>query len=155
MDHFLKSMGFSALQRLAVLKAGQVQVIRRHDDHLHIVTRDMRGTSELVLPLNGPPVPGDGDGGTRVSRRAFAEGSDLVITETVANEAEPLSVCRRSLRDDGRMCVDVKKRTSDGRIASMRIVYTPISGGVALAAGGADQLGGAAGDDDHHGRDRR
>ena len=126
MDKFLRSMGFSSLQRLAVLKAGQVQVIRRQDDHLHIITRDMRGTSELVLPLNGPSVRGEGDGGKSVSRRAFADGNDLVITETVANEREPLSVCRRSLRDDGKLCVDIKKKTADGQIASMRIVYTPI-----------------------------
>lgn len=129
MDQFLRQLGFSSLQRIAVLKAGQVQVIRRHDDHLHIVTRDMRGTSELVLPLNGPAVPGEGDGGAPISRRAFAEGNDLIITESVANEQEPLSVCRRSLREDGKMCVDVKKRTRDGHIASMRIVYTPVSSG--------------------------
>ena len=115
MDKFLRSMGFSSLQRLAVLKAGQVQVIRRQDDHLHIITRDMRGTSELVLLLNGPSVRGEGDGGKSVSRRAFADGNDLVITETVANEREPLSVCRRSLRDDGKLCVDIKKKRRTAR----------------------------------------
>lgn len=48
MDDFLKEMGFSALQRAVVLKAGQVQVIAMRGAELKVLTRDVRGTSELV-----------------------------------------------------------------------------------------------------------
>lgn len=126
MDEFLRSLGFNVVQRTAVLKAGQVQIIQRQGEHLHIVTRDIRGTSELVLPLNGRSVEGEGDGDTLVARRAYVDkGSDLVITETRAGDAQPLSVCRRSLREDGRMTVDVRKRTQSGEVAHMRIVFSP------------------------------
>ena len=55
MDSFLRSMGFSALQRAAVMRAGQVQVIRRRGSDLHIISHDIRGSSELVLPLTLQP----------------------------------------------------------------------------------------------------
>jgi len=126
MDTFLRSMGFNAVQRAAVMKAGQVQVLTCDSRTLRIVSRDVRGTSELVLPIGGAAVQSaDGDGDQPIVRRAFAEGNDLVITETAVGERQPLSECRRRLRDDGRMCVDVRKRTkcSDGFV-SMRIIFT-------------------------------
>ena len=128
MDAFLKSFGFNPVQRLAVVKAGQVQIIHRKGHNLHIVTRDIRGTSELVLPLGGPAVIGEGDGDMRVSRRAYEDGADLVITESEEPRSrEPLSVCRRSIREDGRMCVDVRKRTPAGDVATMRIVFKALA----------------------------
>jgi len=126
MDEFLQQTGFSPLQRAVVLKAGQVQVIRCSTSEIRVLTRDMRGTSELALPLNRPGVVrADGDGDEAVCRSAFIEGRDIVITETAAQSGETLSVCRRSLQPDGRMCVDVRKRTkcSDGFV-SMRIIFT-------------------------------
>jgi hypothetical protein len=128
MNEFLKSLGFNPCYRAAVLQAGQVQVIRRQGRYLHIVTRDIRGTSELVLPLDGQAVSGEGDGAEPIDRRAYVErGSDaIVITEMKAGEAQPLSVCRRSLQDDGRMRVDVRKRTKSGDLAQMRIVFSPV-----------------------------
>ena len=127
-NEFLKSLGFNPCYRAAVLQAGQVQVIRRQGRYLHIVTRDIRGTSELVLPLDGQAVSGEGDGAEPIDRRAYVErGSDaIVITEMKAGEAQPLSVCRRSLQDDGRMRVDVRKRTKSGDLAQMRIVFSPV-----------------------------
>ena len=130
MDTFLKELGFNLVQRTAVLSAGQVQVITRRAGSLHIVTRDIRGTSELVLPLDGPSVTGEGDGNLPVARRAFVDrGGEIVITETLADappNSEPLSVCRRSLQEDGRLCVDVQKRTKGGQMAQMRIVFSPV-----------------------------
>jgi len=127
MDAFLRSMGFNAVQRAAVMTAGQVQVLTCDGRKLRIVSRDVRGTSELVLPIGGPAVQSaDGDGDQPIVRRAFAEGDDLVITETAVGERQPLSECRRRLRDDGRMCVDVRKRTPNGDIASMRIVFSSV-----------------------------
>ena len=115
------------MQRAAVLKAGQVQVIQRRGEYLHIVTRDIRGTSELVLPLDGRLVTGEGDEEAAVGRRAYVErGSDIVITETAVGDGTPLSVCRRSLQDDGRMCVDVRKRTKTGETAHMRIIMSSV-----------------------------
>lgn len=131
MDEFLQSIGFNGVQRAAVLRAGQVQIIRRVGSDLHIVTRDVRGTSELVLPLDGAPVSGEGDGDTVVARRAYTEADAVVITETVAGSSEPLSVCRRSLQQDGRMCVDVRKRNKHGETAHMRIVFCPVGNAAA------------------------
>lgn len=56
MDDFLKEMGFSALQRAVVLKAGQVQVIAMRGAELKVLTRDVRGTSELVSAPLPPPL---------------------------------------------------------------------------------------------------
>lgn len=128
MDAFLRSMGFNALQRAAVTRAGQVQVIRRRGKNLHIVSRDIRGTSELVLPLGGKAVEGQGDDPDQpVSRCAFLDRDRaVVITETVRGESAPYSVCRRSLQPDGRLCVDVKKRAPNGEMVSMRIIYTQV-----------------------------
>lgn len=125
MNTFLKDMGFNAMQRAAAIKAGQVQVIRRQGENLHIVTRDLRGTYELVLPLNGRPVD-ERTGDECVTRRAWSERGEIVITETLHPSTEPFTVCRRSLDQNGRMHVDVAKRTKGGEVAKMRIVYTPL-----------------------------
>ena len=128
MDEFLRETGFSPLQRAVVLQAGQVQVIACSKDRLSVLTRDMRGTSELALPLNGPGIVGrDGDGNEAVCRSAFIEGQDLVITEKMARSGETLSVCRRSIQPDGRMCVDVRKRRKGNTgFVSMRVIFTPV-----------------------------
>lgn len=129
MDDFLKDMGFSALQRAVVLKAGQVQVIAMKGSELTVLTRDVRGTSELVLPLGDPNgvVDSDGDGDTPICRAAFIEGGDLVITEREATSGETVSICRRSLQPDGRLRVDVRKRNRRGDgFVSMRVVFTPV-----------------------------
>jgi hypothetical protein len=140
MERFLERLGFNALQRAAVLRAGQVQVIAKKGDMLHIVTKDVRGSSELVLPIDGGPVPGQGDNNLPVNYRAFREGGALVITETAANgpgaEREPLSVCRRTLQADGRMCIDVCKRTPQGDMVSMRVVFTHADDGPARISAG-------------------
>jgi len=132
MERFLERLGFNAIQRAAVLRAGQVQVIAKKGDMLHIVTKDVRGSSELVLPLDGGPVRGEGDNKLPVNYRAFREGGALVITETAAAgpdaEREPLSICRRTLQADGRMCIDVCKKTPQGDMVSMRVVFTPVEG---------------------------
>ena len=128
MDSFLKGMGFNAMQRATAIKAGQIQVIRPQGDRVHIITRDIRGTFELVLPLNGPAVA-EPNGDSIVSRRAWNEGRDIVITETLLDgnrNSKPYAVCRRSLDPRGRMNVDVSKRTRSGDLVSMRIVYTRI-----------------------------
>ena len=130
MQHFLKSLGFSPLQRAAVMRAGQVQVIGRRGDTIHIITRDIRGHSELVLPLDGESVLGEGDGRRPVRRAAFVDGGALVITETADGahgSEEPISVCRRYLQADGRMCVDVRKRTPVGDMVSMRVIFSPLA----------------------------
>jgi len=54
-----------------------------------------------------------------------------VITETAANkganaEREPLSICRRTLRADGQMCIDVCKKSPQGDMVSMRIVFKQV-----------------------------
>lgn len=141
MERFLERLGFNALQRAAVVRAGQVQVIAKKGDMLHIVTKDVRGSSELVLPIDGGPVPGQGDNKLPVNYRAFREGGALVITETAAAtepsaEREPLSVCRRTLQADGRMCIDVYKRTPQGDMVSMRVVFTNVDDGRARPAAG-------------------
>ena len=125
--------GFNPLQRAAVLRAGQVQVIAKKAGRLHIVTRDIRGSSELVLPLDGGAVAGEGDNKRPVRYRAFREGGALVVKETAAGtggaEGEvELSICRRTLSADGRMCIDVRKRTPQGDMVSMRVVFTRAQG---------------------------
>ena len=133
MERFLERLGFNPLQRAAVLRAGQVQVIAKKAGRLHIVTRDIRGSSELVLPLDGGAVAGEGDNKRPVRYRAFREGGALVVKETAAGtggaEGEvELSICRRTLSADGRMCIDVRKRTPQGDMVSMRVVFTRAQG---------------------------
>ena len=50
-----------------------------------------------------------------------------VITEKMARSGETLSVCRRSIQPDGRMCVDVRKRRKGNTgFVSMRVIFTPV-----------------------------
>jgi len=53
-------------------------VIAKKGDMLHIITKDVRGSSELVLPIDGGPVAGEGDNRVPVNYRAFREGGALV-----------------------------------------------------------------------------
>ena len=126
MEVFLQSMGFNALQRATAARAGQVQVIQKRGHNLHITTCDIRGTFELVLPLGGPAVLDTAaDSKAPISRTAFVDGGDIVITESVAGERQPFTVCRRSLTDDGKMCVDVQRRACDSsEYVSMRVIFT-------------------------------
>ena len=39
-------------------------------------------------------------------------GRAVVITEKAPGAREPLSVCRRTLMADGRMCIDIQKRNA-------------------------------------------
>ena len=89
------------------------------------MTQDLRGTSLLELPLSGKSVAADdGDNGARVCRSAFVKGSPpaVVVTESFPGESEPFSVCRRTIQADGRMCIDVTKRTASGKSVAMRAI---------------------------------
>ena len=46
------------------------------------------------------------------------------MTETLVGESKPLSVCRRTLQRDGRMRMDISKRTPDGHTVSMTAIAT-------------------------------
>jgi len=130
-DDFMEALGFASWQRALVSRAGQSYVLeveseRSGEPTLKIVTQDLRGTKELKLPLSGQDVPAnDGDGGARVCRSALVESGSrpsFVVTERFPNEREPYSICRRSLQPDGRMCIDVKKRTAGGKSVAMRAI---------------------------------
>lgn len=129
MDEFLEVLGFGGFTRALLTKAGQEQeILHGEQGTLRIVTNDLRGSSTLELPLCGTPVQAnDGDHGTKVCRHASIEGRNVVITERVPAEKEPLSVCVRSLRADGRMCIDVRKRTADNQWASMSTIFTKVA----------------------------
>lgn len=125
------ALGFASWQRALISRAGQTHVLehdkdKKEGDTLRILTQDLRGTSELTLPLSGTDVAAnDGDGGARVCRSASIErGSKpaLVVTERFPNEREPFSVCRRTLQPDGRMRIDVTKRTAGGKSVAMRAI---------------------------------
>lgn len=80
------------------------------------MTTDLRGSSSLELPVNGRcVVADDGDGGARVSRAATVDRGAVIVTETLDGEREPLSVCKRKVGADGRMIIDVRKRTPQAR----------------------------------------
>ena len=53
-------------------------------------------------------------------RLAFSGGK----LETLVGESKPLSVCRRTLQRDGRMRMDISKRTPDGQTVSMTAIAT-------------------------------
>ena len=126
------ALGFASWQRALIARAGQSTTLEhavdsQQGDTLRIVTQDLRGTSQLELPLSGGDVAAnDGDGGARVCRAATIEGSgakpSLIVTERFPNEREPYSTCRRTLQPDGRMCIDVTKRTSKGNKVAMRAI---------------------------------
>ena len=70
----------------------------------------------------------DGDGGAEVSRSARPLDDQTVeITETLTQESKPYSVCTRTLTDDGKMILEVKKRTPNGRWALMRAIASRIN----------------------------
>jgi len=118
MDEFLRGLGFGSIQRSLIAKAGQETEILQSEtgDAVTIVTSDLRGSTSLELPVNGPSIAADdGDGGARVLRAAKVERGAVVVTETLQGEREPLSVCKRKLGPDGRMVVDVRKRTPEGK----------------------------------------
>lgn len=130
-DEFMGQLGFAPWQRALIARAKQSYRIEQSGsagENLRVVTHDLRGTSELELPLSGRGVTArDGDGGAEVSRSARTDHSGVVIEERYAGEREPFSVCRRTLQKDGRMCIDVKKRTARGKPwASMRAIATRV-----------------------------
>ena len=123
------ALGFASWQRALISRAGQSYTLEHgvseKGDTLKIVTQDLRGTSELELPLSGQGVVADdGDGGARVSRAAHLERHPpaVVVTEQFPGEREPFSICRRTLQPDGRMCIDVTKRTPSGSKVAMRAI---------------------------------
>ena len=87
----MQGLGFGSFTASLIAKAGQEQELREVGGLLAIVTTDVRGTSELELPVDGPAVSArDGDGGAEVWRKASLEGSAVVITETVRRHEQPL-----------------------------------------------------------------
>lgn len=123
---FLAGLGFGSIQRALLAKAGQDTEIQASEtgDAVKIVTTDLRGSSSLELPVNGRGVEADdGDGGARVTRSATYDRGAVIVTERLQGEREPLSVCKRRIGSDGRMVVDVRKRTPevrDGHTAARR-----------------------------------
>ena len=92
---------------------------------LTIVTKDLRGHSALKLPIGGRGVVAhDGDDGAAVRRAVSVLRDAIVITETLVGESKPLSVCRRTLQRDGRMRMDISKRTPNGQTVSMAAIAT-------------------------------
>ena len=130
-DQFMEKLGYAPWQRALIARARQSYRIEQSGasgEKLKIVTQDLRGKSELELPLSGRGVTArDGDGGVEVSRSAHADHAGVVIEERYAGEREPFSVCRRTLQKDGRMCIDVKKRGARGEPwAKMRAIATRV-----------------------------
>ena len=64
----------------------------------------------------------DGDGGRTVYRRAQVDRHAVTVTERFPGDEEPVSICRRTLNPDGRMVIEIKKRTPTGRLASFRAI---------------------------------
>ena len=125
------ALGFGAWQRALIARAGQSYVLEHgmgeNGDTLKIVTQDLRGKSQLELPLSGKPVSAnDGDNGAKVNRAAFIKGSPpaVIVTEKFPGDSEPYSVCRRTIQPDGRMCIHVTKRTAGGKEVGMRCIAT-------------------------------
>ena len=72
----MQGLGFGSFTASLIAKAGQEQELREVGGLLAIVTTDVRGTSELELPVDGPAVSArDGDGGAEVWRKASLEFS--------------------------------------------------------------------------------
>lgn len=119
--HGCAALGFASWQRALIARAGQSTTLEhgvdKDGDTLRIVTQDLRGTSQLELPLSGSDVAADdGDNGARVHRAATIERGlkpSVVVTERYPHEREPYSICRRTLQPDGRMCIEVQKRTGE------------------------------------------
>ena len=98
---FTAGLGFSSWQRAIISHAGQSYTLEHghgeQGDTLRIMTQDLRGTSELELPLSGRAVfANDGDNGARVCRSAVVKGSPpcMVVTES-APRTQKIPVCTR------------------------------------------------------------
>jgi len=125
MDEFLQGLGFSSFQRSLLSKAGQETKISESSggESIAIATSDLRGTSTLELPLSGDGVvANDGDGGATVTRNVAVDRGAVVVTERLAGDKLPLSVCKRKVAPDGRMVIDVSKRTPEGKTVEMTII---------------------------------
>ena len=127
MDKFLQDLSFPKWKRALAARAGQQYLLQLKGGSsdsasldnatLRIVTSDLRGRSELELPLSGRGVRAkDGDDGAEVERVARPKGEGTVeITERYPRESTPYSVCTRSLTKDGRMLLEVRTRVRAGR----------------------------------------
>ena len=124
-DQFMAGLGINRAKRAALRLAGQEYELLADKSALTIVTKDLRGHSALKLPLDGRGVvANDGDDGAAVRRAVRVLTDALVMTETLVGESKPLSVCRRTLQRDGRMRMDISKRTPDGQTVSMAAIAT-------------------------------
>ena len=123
-DQFMAGLGINRAKRAALRLAGQEYELLADTSALTIVTKDLRGHSALKLPLNGRGVVAhDGDDGAAVRRAVSGLRDALVMTESDLH-GKPLSVCRRTLLRDGRMRMDISKRTPDGQTVSMAAIAT-------------------------------
>lgn len=122
-DQFMAGLGIKGPLRAALRLAGQQQELVADAGALTIVTSDLRGRSALRLPLSGRGVvANDGDGGAAIRRTAYVQNDAVVVTETLVGESQPLSTCRRTLQRDGRMRIDISKRTPDGKTVAMAAI---------------------------------
>jgi hypothetical protein len=138
MDKFLEELSFPKWKRALAARAGQQYVLQLKggsangsldDATIQIVTSDIRGKSSLELPLSGRGVVAhDGDNGAEVERSARPlDDRTVEITESYRGESRPYSVCKRTLTEDGRMLLEVRKRAPNGRMASMRAIASRIA----------------------------
>ena len=123
-DQFMAGLGINRAKRAALRLAGQEYELLADTSALTIVTKDLRGHSALKLPLNGRGVVAhDGDDGAAV-RRAVSVLRDAIVMTEQDLAGQVLSVCRRTLQRDGRMRMDISKRTPDGQTVSMAAIAT-------------------------------
>ena len=123
-DQFMAGLGINRAKRAALRLAGQEYELLADKSALTIVTKDLRGHSALKLPLNGRGVVAhDGDDGAAV-RRAVSVLRDAIVMTEQDLAGQVLSVCRRTLQRDGRMRMDISKRTPDGQTVSMAAIAT-------------------------------
>jgi len=123
-DQFMAGLGINRAKRAALRLAGQEYELLADTSALTIVTKDLRGHSALKLPLNGRGVVAhDGDDGAAV-RRAVSVLRDAIVMTEQDLAGQVLSVCRRTLQRDGRMRMDISKRTPDGQTVSMTAIAT-------------------------------
>ena len=122
-DQFMAGLGINRAKRAALRLAGQEYELLADASALTIVTKDLRGHSALKLPLGGRGVVAhDGDNGAAVRRAVSVLRDAVVVTETLVGESHPLSVCRRTLQRDGRMRIDISKRTPEGKTVAMAAI---------------------------------
>ena len=123
-DQFMAGLGINRAKRAALRLAGQEYELLADTSALTIVTKDLRGHSALKLPLNGRGVVAhDGDDGAAV-RRAVSVLRDAIVMTEQDLAGQVLSVCRRTLQRDGRMRMEISKRTPDGQTVSMAAIAT-------------------------------